>query len=285
VAVDAGMGYAAAAAAYLLLMGAGTAMGGLFWQIWVLGPAHAQAAGAATDVYRCRQIELFGRVEGWALAAALLGLAGLAPGYLAAPGLVSAAGERWGLAVAAALLVLWAASLRRRRSARAGQGALAAGLAATTGLLAMAGFLQVWYQAPGDLGLLAWRTLHLLAFGAWFGGALWNVNIAVRAAREDLSTPVVILAHLQLERFRAVVRVALPLILLTGLLQLHDFFGWNAAAATSGLFGHLILVKLGLIGLLVVIFNTCPMWHACSPIAGMCVLDDLPGSNKEAAQR
>jgi hypothetical protein len=261
VAVDAGMGYAAAAAAYALLMALGTAAGGLLWQVWVLRPARRMVPGADGDAYAARQAELFGRVEAWAWPLAALGLACLAPAYLAA-----GAGD-WVLLAAAGLLALWAAG---RRLGRPGLS-----LAATAGLLVVAAALQVWYDRPGDSALLAWRALHLWAFAAWFGGAVWNVTIAVRAAREHLVTPVVVMAHVQLERFRAVVRIALPLVLLTGLLQLHDLFGWDPGAI-RGPFATLVLVKLGLIGLLVVIFNTCPMWHACSPIAGMCVLDDLP---------
>jgi len=40
-------------------------------------------------------------------------------------------------------------------------------------------------------------------------------------------------------------------------------------------FGLLILAKLALVIALIGIFLTCPMWRACSPIAGMCELEDL----------
>jgi hypothetical protein len=60
----------------------------------------------------------------------------------------------------------------------------------------------------------------------------------------------------------------------TGLLQVWSYVGFTRWA-WSGTFGHLVLVELGLIGALVVTFMTCPMWHACPPIAGMCDLEDL----------
>jgi hypothetical protein len=261
VAVDAGMGYLAAAGAYLLLMAVGTAAGGLLWRAWVLGPVRKLVSEPEGSAYAARQVELFERIEAWAWPVAGLALAALAPAYLSVRADIPA------MLAGAALIGAWA--LGRR------MGWPGLSLAATAGLLVAASALQVWYDRPGDTMLLIWRSVHLWAFAAWFGGAVWNVAIAVRAARERLLTPVVVMAHLQLERFRAIVRIALPAVLLTGLLQLHDLFGWNSGAI-RGPFATLVLVKLGLIALLVVIFNTCPMWHACSPIAGMCVLDDLP---------
>lgn len=67
----------------------------------------------------------------------------------------------------------------------------------------------------------AWmlRPLHLLAFALRFGGALWNIFIAVPAAQEILSLPVVVSSARHLERFRRTVRVILPTLLITGLLQ------------------------------------------------------------------
>jgi uncharacterized membrane protein len=283
VAIGGGMGYAAAAASYVLLMAAGTAGGGLLWQRAVAAPALRLVGDAGAEAYAQRQVQLFRRIEAWCWPLAAASLLWLAPLFAAAPQPFGTA-ERRVLALAAAALAAWGASaLRRRRSARPeAEAGWAAG--AVGALLVAAGWLQVWHDDPGNWQLLLWRGLHLLAFAAWFGGAVWNVGIAVRAARERLDVSVVMTAHVQLDRFRRIVRVALPLILATGLLQVYDFFGWHVRAAASGAFGHLILVKLGLIALLVVIFNTCPMWHACSPIAGMCSLDDLPAAGGPAGR-
>lgn len=119
------------------------------------------------------------------------------------------------------------------------------------------------------------RWIHLGAFGLWFGGAVWNIFIAVPAAREVVSFQVVIAASQQLERFRVAVRMILPALLLTGLLQAYRYTGLNLSALTASTFGLLILGKIVLVGVLFGVFLTCPLWRACSPIAGMCNLDDL----------
>lgn len=126
-----------------------------------------------------------------------------------------------------------------------------------------------------QLGPLLVRWLHLGAFGLWLGGAVWNIFIAVPAAREVVSIPVVIAAGQQLERFRIAVRLILPTLILTGFIQAYRYIGLNIAALWSSPLGLLILAKILLILALVVIFLTCPLWRACSPIAGMCKLDDL----------
>jgi putative copper resistance protein D len=119
------------------------------------------------------------------------------------------------------------------------------------------------------------RWLHLTAFGLWFGGAVWNIFIAVPAAREIVSLHVVVAASQQLERFRVAVRILLPTLIVTGVWQAHRYVGWNVSLLTASSIGLLVLFKLALVGLLIVVFLTCPMWRACSPIAGMCKLDDL----------
>ena len=132
-------------------------------------------------------------------------------------------------------------------------------------MLAQGGGLQPWFV----------RWLHLAAFGLWFGGAVWNIFITVPAARNIVSLPVVVAASQQLERFRIAVRVILPTLIVTGFIQAYRYVGFNLHALTAATFGWLILTKLLLIGVLIIVFLTCPMWRACSPISGMCKLDDL----------
>ncbi len=132
-------------------------------------------------------------------------------------------------------------------------------------------------MAPGR-DVLLWalvRAVHLLAFGAWFGGAAWNIFINAASGRETLCLDTVIASHLQLEGFRKVVRVAFPTIVLTGLVQAGFLSGPNLGFFVGTGIGLAVLTKLGLAGALVVIFFTCPMWGACSPIAGVCNLEDL----------
>ena len=119
------------------------------------------------------------------------------------------------------------------------------------------------------------RTIHLAAFGMWFGGAIWNIFITVPSARNIVSLPVVVAASQQLERFRIAVRIILPTLIVTGLIQAYPYVGLNPRALTASIFGWLILAKLFLIVILVGVFITCPMWRACSPISGMCKIDDL----------
>ncbi len=271
------MGYPAAAARYLLLMGLATAGGGLLWAWYVVMPAARQLGGAAADRYALRQWAEFRRLQRLAFVVAAAGLFALAPAYWTAPAAGRGA-ERLVLVAAVATLGLWAARLRTRPDPTpAAVGGEALGSLAVVALLLVAvGALQVGYGAPIVRLELLWRTLHLAAFAAWFGGAVWNVGIAVRCARQDLSVAVVRTAHVQLARFRRIVRVAFPLLVATGLLQVWQHGGLQAVALT-GSFDHLAAVKLGVAGLLVVVFISCPLWHACSPIAGICDPRDLPG--------
>lgn len=119
------------------------------------------------------------------------------------------------------------------------------------------------------------RAIHLAAFGAWFGGAVWNIFITVPSARDIVSLPVVVAASQQLERFRIAVRVILPTLIITGLIQTYPYVGLNPRALIASTIGLLILTKLLLIVVLIGVFITCPMWRACSPISGMCKIDDL----------
>lgn len=140
--------------------------------------------------------------------------------------------------------------------------------------LAQAAFDVVLAQGGQPAALLV-RWLHISAFGLWFGGAVWNIFIAVPAARDIVSVPVVVAAGQQLERFRVAVRLILPTLILTGLVQAYRYIGFNLAAVWTSSFGLFILTKVALVVALIAIFLTCPMWRACSPIAGMCKLDDL----------
>ncbi len=138
---------------------------------------------------------------------------------------------------------------------------------------------------PGSSLAQALRGVHLLAFSLWFGGAVWNVFVAGPAAKEHLSLQVVGAAAGQLERFRWVVRFALPALLVTGLLQSLPYTGLNPEALLYTPFGRLIALKLGLVVALVGIFITCPLWRACSPIKGICDLEELNAPVKSEPSR
>ncbi|MFB6202461.1 MAG: hypothetical protein ABEI98_10685, partial [Halorhabdus sp.] len=51
--------------------------------------------------------------------------------------------------------------------------------------------------------------------------------------------------------------------------------GTSLGTYLGSVVGLAVLAKVGFIGLLVLIFKLCPMWRACSPIEGVCELDDL----------
>jgi len=123
------------------------------------------------------------------------------------------------------------------------------------------------------------RTLHLLSFSVWIGGAVWNIFVAVPTGQKRPTVRVVQAAGEQLERFRWAVRFIIPTLFLTGLYQAADSLGTNVAPYLGSTVGIAVLVKGGFIGLLVVIFKLCPMWRACSPIEGVCEIDDLSGTS------
>lgn len=148
-----------------------------------------------------------------------------------------------------------------------------AGLAGT--VAALAGLDVTLQSGSGAWLLIGNRVLHMWAFSAWLGGALWNIFIAVPAGLSRVNLETVILANFQLERFRVVVRMVFPTIVLTGFVQAWILFRWHWQALFTNLFGYLVLAKIGLILALVVVFITCPMWRACSPIRGVCNLDDM----------
>lgn len=156
---------------------------------------------------------------------------------------------------------------------------------AVTLALALTGALDGSLTFPGQPSAMILRAVHVTAFALWLGGAVWNIFVAVPSARETLAIPVVVAAAEQLERFRWVVRVILPTLALTGLIQALPYGAAYPASLVATLFGRLILVKVGLVVGLVVVFITCPLWRACSPIRGMCDLEDLGTRHPEPARR
>lgn len=189
-------------------------------------------------------------------------------GRLAAPWVLLAQAAL-GVAVVAALLGLRAPVSPDRRSPYHTAAALALALV----FVALAG-LHVRLQG-GPWWLVANRSLHLLAFSAWLGGALWNIFIAVPAGMARINLDTAILANLMLERFRVVVRGVFPTIVATGLVQAWAIFGPSWQSVVGSPAGWLLLGKVSLIAGLVAVFILCPLWRACSPIRGVCNLEDL----------
>ncbi len=148
--------------------------------------------------------------------------------------------------------------------------------ASFAGLAVGACLLAVWSVADsaGSVYLTLVRTAHLWAFALWLGGALFNLGAAVPAGRKHANLDAVVAGARQLERFRWVVRTSLPTIVLTGVWMALRYGGVLSPFWRDGI-GLLVPLKLGLILALVVIFITCPLYRACSPVRGVCNLDDM----------
>jgi len=132
-----------------------------------------------------------------------------------------------------------------------------------------------WGIASTGLGLYGIiRVTHLVAFGLWIGGALWNLAVAIPAGTAHPVIDAVVGAARHLQRFRWVVRFALPTVIITGLIQ-ADAYRELDAAWWVAFPGVLIPLKLVLIVALVVIFITCPLYRQCSPVTGVCRIDDI----------
>lgn len=119
----------------------------------------------------------------------------------------------------------------------------------------------------------ALRALHLSGFGFWLGGALFNLSVNIPVGMRYPFVEAVVAGARQLERFRLVVRLALPTLIITGFLMAIAYRipleAWRVFPFS------LIPLKLGFILALVVIFITCPLYRQCSPVRGVCNLDDL----------
>ncbi|ELY86352.1 hypothetical protein [Natrinema altunense] len=160
----------------------------------------------------------------------------------------------------------------------AGLFALALALAVVAGT----GLAEVSLREFGPIAA-AVRTIHLLAFGAWIGGAVWNIFVAVPTGQQRPTAAVARAAGEQLERFRWAVRFIIPLLFLTGLVQAVTVFGVRLETYVAAPIGIAVLAKVGIIGLLAVIFKLCPMWRACSPIDGVCDLEGVGEDEPPAA--
>jgi putative copper export protein len=249
----------------------GVLTGGLLWKHAFVRPADLddEAGAYCAEMYR--------RFDRIATAAAVVLLAGglaTLSTYVDVLGWSPSVGAFAGLLGASLLLV----------GASAGSDApVATQFRRPLGLLALGSVLGLLGTTAGievalrgfEPAAAAVRLLHLLAFAVWIGGAVWNIFVAVPTGKRRPTTAVVRAAGEQLERFRWAVRLVFPTIVLTGAYQGVDALGRSPDVYLETTLGLAVLAKLGAIGLLVVIFLLCPMWRACSPIEGVCELEDL----------
>lgn len=260
--------------------------GTLFWRTLILHGAIGKRQTEMSVAYGVSQIERFRRLENFVVPV-LLATAALNLIISAGTPGAAAASHLPGWAKAAAVCILGALSaLHVLRPAAPTDWAGIAGervraallLVICFGLLAVNSAVEVALQEPTlTVPLAINRWFHLAAFSVWFGGAIWNIFIAVPTGRDRLHLDTIIAANAQLEGFRWTVRFILPTIILTGLIQAYHIVGFSLTALTGTELGWFILFKAGTIIALIAIFITCPMWRACSPVAGVCNLDDIVG--------
>lgn len=144
---------------------------------------------------------------------------------------------RWALLLGAGYLLTVLARHRERWWRLAGA-AVAVGLAATYGLAGHAG--ASGRARFGPAAGVPLDALHLLAASAWLGGLM-----ALLALRPP-DPPVV-------RRFSSVAAVAVPLVVITGVLQALRLRDSSAAGIGDTAWGRVLLVKLVLVAVVVVI--------------------------------
>jgi putative copper resistance protein D len=244
---------------WLALWTTGLAGGFLAWRLVYLRLVEPGLDPGTVDALNRTALSRADRV-GRALAPiAVLG----APGALVSGYLDGQRALQWSLAAGALVLaVLLTAGVRRRPTA--------------TAALAVCALLLVgWAYADAGAG---WRggvrLLHLTAFTLWLGGALWNIAVAMPAGRAHPTVDAVLAGARQLDRFRWVVRFALPTIIATGLVMAGAY---RALPMQWWLHfpGALIPLKVLLIVALIGVFIACPLFRQCSPVQGVCNVDDL----------
>lgn len=231
--------------------------GGLWWQLFILGPAAKAlpAGGSAAAELTAAFAQTARRAALPLLLSATTGLAA----YVLLPG---AGSLSQGLT---ALLGLVAAVLLWQLAARRGDGGLAERPVLLLALLSLMiiGCLDVLLSHRMrllELQSLS-RSLHLLAFGWWVGGDLWQqlVGTAVITRRPD--AVMTALARAMKSRFAFWKRAALGTLAATGLFQGYIAVGLPPLAVILGHpFGWLLTAKIALaIGLLITF--TIPLWR------------------------
>jgi len=199
------------------------------------------------------------RLGRWVSVLLVLGAAGA----LVVPTVSGTEWVQWGL-VAGALTTSALLAVGMRRAS-----------VASAALAVVAVTLVGWSWLDAGTGWPMWlRLAHLTAFALWLGGALWNIGVAMPAGRQHPVVPAVLAGARQLDRFRWVVRFALPTIIITGLFmagayRLLPLSWWTTFP------GVLIPLKVMAIVALVVVFITCPLFRHCSPVQGVCDIEDL----------
>jgi uncharacterized membrane protein len=268
-------------AKWLYLVALGVLVGGLCWKHVFVRPGDLEDG---TSTYCEKMYARFDRIV-W-LSILSLGIAGSVVVYRYWQSLSGTIQPAIVAVLLGALLTVLVLSVARSRPVdgqfRSPLGLVGFGLALA--LLGATASAEVALRG-GSTGTLIVRTVHLLAFAVWLGGAVWNIFVAVPTGQKSPTLPVVSAAGEQLERFRWAVRFVIPTIIATGLYQAYTVFGASMDVYLSSTLGLAVVAKLGFIATLVVIFKLCPMWRACSPVEGVCDLEELDESNGPTTER
>jgi putative copper resistance protein D len=244
---------------WLTLWSMALAGGFLVWRLVYLRDHERDVDPASVEALNATALSRADLVARWVAGIVVLG----APGALVVPHLASIPALRIGLVTGSfALAALLAFGVRNKGTA-------------TAAALTTAGLLTGWAWADTGGDWHAWvRVTHLTAFTLWLGGALWNITVAMPAGREHPVVEAVLAGARQLDRFRWVVRFALPTIIATGLAMSGAYRSLPLDWWTT-FPGVLIPLKVMAIVALVVVFIACPLFRQCSPVQGICNIDDL----------
>ncbi|WP_347354993.1 hypothetical protein [Intrasporangium sp.] len=244
---------------WLSLWAVALAGGFLAWRLLYLRRAEKGVDQVRVDALTGDLLRRADEVGRWVSPVVLLGAAG----PFVVPALAGEPLLRWGI-VAATLALAGLLAVGVGRGAVAGPA-----LALVVALIAGWAYADVGPDWAAGI-----RALHLTAFTLWLGGALWNIAVAMPVGRRHPNVDAVLAGARQLDRFRWVVRFVLPTIIVTGLVMADAFralpLGWWTSFP-----GILIPLKVLAIIALVVVFITCPLFRHCSPVQGVCNIDDL----------
>lgn len=123
-----------------------------------------------------------------------------------------------------------------------------------------------------DLLHTALTAVHLLAAIAWLGGMIFHIVVLDPVFRKnEVTFHSAFLLALMERRFRRLVGASIALLVGSGAVKAYLLLGSFPALWTTAS-GRYILLKIGLTGLMLVIFAVCPKTRSCSSIPGVCDL-------------
>lgn len=121
-----------------------------------------------------------------------------------------------------------------------------------------------------DLLHIVLTAVHLLAAIAWLGGMIFHIAVLDPVFRKnEVSFQSAFLLALIEKRFRVLVGASIALLVGSGAVKAYLLLGSFPALWTTTA-GRYILLKIGLTGLMLVIFAVCPKTRSCSSIPGVC---------------